>query len=262
VKKRLGYESGFSIVSLMIASAIGMFLIGGSLKVYIDSKNSFNARSAIAAATENLRFSIQDLRRTLIMAGRGIAQSDDDINAYNNTDNGRRTFPGPGVNIDADANGNSVIAIRYADGPTPCGQSGQISGVTTTVSFYVNNNDELVCNDGASAIPLVSNIKRMQALYGVDGTDEDTTADRYVTAGTMTASDWNNVVAIRIGLVSNSGVENPLPKTFEASASLTSNTIKVLGMDYVIPPNDHNLFHKRASTTIALRNRTGTVQRQ
>ncbi|MEW8079372.1 MAG: prepilin-type N-terminal cleavage/methylation domain-containing protein, partial [Candidatus Thiodiazotropha endolucinida] len=33
-------QAGFSIVSLMIASAIGLFLIGGAGKVYVDSKNA------------------------------------------------------------------------------------------------------------------------------------------------------------------------------------------------------------------------------
>ncbi|MCU7862326.1 MAG: hypothetical protein KZQ86_21430, partial [Candidatus Thiodiazotropha sp. (ex Lucinoma kastoroae)] len=123
-------QTGFSIVSLMIASAIGIFLIGGVGKVYIDSKNTFNARTAVAAATENYRYAFQDMRRVLVMAGRGVSASDDGADAYGVSviDNGLRTFPAvngipDGIVSGANATGSpwnplpedsSIIAVRYA----------------------------------------------------------------------------------------------------------------------------------------------------
>ncbi|MEJ2403883.1 MAG: PilW family protein [Candidatus Thiodiazotropha sp.] len=257
-------QSGFSIISLLIASAIGLFLIAGVATVYVDSKNSFNARTAISATTENLRFAIQDLKRTLVMAGRGVATRVDNLAAYDGAaDNGVRSFPVDGdyANIDQDANGNSVIAIRYADGPAPCGISQTLTDQTTTVRFYVNNDNELVCAaTGPFADyeqPLVSDIIAMRALYGIDRGDEDTTADKYLSASAMTNADWNFVVSIRIGLVAGSGDANPLPTPFREDLP---QTLDLLGADFDAP--DTKFFYKSSSATISLRNRNGVTMRQ
>jgi type IV pilus assembly protein PilW len=262
-------QSGFSIVSLLIASAIGLFLIAGVITVYVDSKNSFNARTAISITTENLRFAIQDLKRTLVMAGRGVAQRDDNLAAYEGvtTENRMRSFPKTGnyANIDQDANGNSVIAIRYADGPAPCGRSGTLVATSKTVRFFINDDNQLVCEvtSDPTALPadysqpLVSDIIAMRALYGIDRDDEDTAPDKYLSASQMTDADWNFVVSIRIGLVARSGEANPLPLPYQESNPLT---LDLLGSDFEAP--DTNFFYKSNSTTISLRNRNGVTMRQ
>jgi type IV pilus assembly protein PilW len=258
-------QSGFSIISLLIASAIGLFLIAGVVTVYVDSKNSFNARTAISITTENLRFAIQDLKRTLVMAGRGVAQKDDNLAAYEGvtSENRMRTFPETGdyVNIDQDTNGNSVIAIRYADGPAPCGISQTLTNQTSTVRFYVNDDNELVCAaTGPFADyeqPLVSDIIAMRALYGIDRDDQDTTPDRYLSASEMSDADWNFVVSIRIGLVARSGEANPLPPPYRES---DPQILDLLGSDFEAP--DTTFFYKSNSTTISFRNRNGVTMRQ
>ncbi len=73
----LTLSRGFSLVSLMIAMVIGIFIIGAAGQVYVQSKSSFNARAAVSAVSENGRFAIQDLRRTLAMAGMNITASDE-----------------------------------------------------------------------------------------------------------------------------------------------------------------------------------------
>jgi type IV pilus assembly protein PilW len=259
--RRFQSEAGFSIISLLIASALGIFLIGGAIKVYVDSKNTFNTRSAVATATENLRFAIQDLRRTLVMAGRGVEQRFDDLSAYSSPDNLNRTFPNTGsfVNLDVDANGSSVIAVRYADGPAPCGQNNILVNTVNTVRFFISNTGNLVCavDETNYSEPLVSGIITMRALYGLDGNDVDTTADRYLSAAEMTPQDWNYVVSIRIGLIGSSGDSSPLPPIYRPS---NPETIDLLGLDVTAPNTEH--FFKSASTTISFRNRNGIVSRQ
>jgi type IV pilus assembly protein PilW len=257
-------QAGFSIISLMIASTIGLFLIGGVGKVYIDSKNAFNARSAIASATEKARFVVQDLRRTLIMAGRGIPQSVDDLTAYAGNDNNQRTFPAVGTDgiLNTDSNGSSAIAIRYAEGPAPCGQAGTLGGVTSTVRYYRDNDGNLMCeaNTGGaiSSQPLASDIVIMRALYGINMDADDTTADQYLTADEVeNAGLWNYVIAIRIGFVISSGDSELLPAIYQPAAP---EELDVLGMEYTAPDTSH--FYQSASTTISLRNRNGVIQRQ
>ncbi|MET0075794.1 MAG: PilW family protein [Candidatus Thiodiazotropha lotti] len=257
-------QSGVSLISLMIASAIGFFIIAGAGKVYVDSKTTFNARSAIAAATENYRFALQDMRRVLVMAGRGIATENDSDLVYADPDNGLRTFPEVGADgiVDIDANGSSVVSIRYSAGPAPCGLAGTLSGdpaETITVRFYVDNNGDLICeipeHDFAQA--LVSGIARMRALYGID-TDGSGHANQYFTASVVEDNSlWVSVVSIRIGLVAGSGEGQELPEIFRP---VTVEPLNVMGSDFT--PADNSRAYKSSSTTIALRNLRNGIKRQ
>jgi type IV pilus assembly protein PilW len=267
------HQTGFSIISLMIASAIGIFIIGGAAKVYLDSKNTFNARSAIAATTENYRFALQDMRRTLVMAGRGISPSDDGIDAYTdgNGDNGIRTFPAVGTSgiVSGDtASGSpwspnpedsSIVAVRYASGPAPCGLADNVLGTgnaTITVRFLVNTEGNLICQVFQAGVelvaqPIVSGVAQMRVLYGLDSEPEipDGVAERYLTAKEIGDSEWPAVVSIRIGLVVHSGDDVELPNNFRPSEP---ETLDLLGATYTAPDTNH--VYKSASTTISLRN--------
>ncbi|MEW8693547.1 MAG: PilW family protein [Candidatus Thiodiazotropha endolucinida] len=265
-------QAGFSIISLMIASSIGIFLIGGAGKIYIDSKNAFNARSAISSVGESSRFAVQDLRRYLVMAGRGVSKKDDAAYFYTLADNNLRTFPtvdpddtvastSTGI-IDQDNNDSSAVAVRYKIGPRPCGHISapltEDDDETHTVRFYRNNDAELVCQDiqttptGLVTVyerAMVSGIVLIRALYGID-TDADGFANQYLTATEVdNAGRWINVVSIRIGLVTSSDT-NELPHTYRPS---TAEEMGMLGMDVTTELDTSHSF-KSASTTIALRN--------
>ncbi|MEW8505205.1 MAG: PilW family protein [Candidatus Thiodiazotropha sp.] len=269
-------QAGLSIISLMIASAIGVFLMGGAGKIYLDSKNAFVARSTIAAAAESSRFAVQDLRRNLVMAGRGITEQNDNPGVYNLADNNLRTFPGVDADgtvaanstgiIDIDSNNSSAVAIRYASGPAPCGQDGTID-TTHTVRYYRNSDAELMCQaietvagalnvGGAFERAMASGVVFMRALYGVD-TDADGVANQYLTATEVdNAGRWVNVVTIRIGMVTSSDNEE-LPYVYRPE---TAEQMSVLGMEHTADDTSHSF--KTASATIALRNLNTTVQRQ
>jgi type IV pilus assembly protein PilW len=264
-------QAGFSLISLMIASAIGIFLIGGAGKIYIDSKSAFTARSAFAVVAENSRFALQDLRRYLVMAGRGILEKgDSDYSAAD--DNNLRTFPAleaensvasstTGI-INQDSNGNSAIAVRYSVGPAPCGEGGRIS-TPHTVRYYRNDAGVLVCQsietvggalDTANMYEreLLSGVFSMRALYGVDtdiGDLEDKIANQYLTATEVENGGlWMSVVSIRIGLVISSDTAE-LPYSYQPA---DAEQMGLLGMDVEAPDTSHAF--KVASATISLRN--------
>ncbi|MBT2988307.1 MAG: PilW family protein [Candidatus Thiodiazotropha sp. (ex Ctena orbiculata)] len=262
------HQTGFSIVSLMIASAIGIFIIGGAGKVYVDSKNTFSARTAVAAATESYRFAFQDMRRYLVMAGRGVATSDDGADSYSGTDNGLRTFPAIDGIPDGIASGDetvsspwspdpedsSVVAVRYASGPAPCGLADNtLAAGTVTVRFLVDSDGDLICQayqGGVQIIaqPMVSGVAQMRALYGID-TDADGVANQYLTANQVGNTRWVNVVAIRIGIVVKSGDEAELPSVFRPE---DPETLDLLGAEFTAPDSNH--VYRSATTTISLRN--------
>lgn len=265
MRQAIGTQAGFSLISLLIASAIGIFIMGGAGKVYIDSKNTFNARSSVSAATENYRFAIQDLRRTIVMAGRSIIPENDDTTAYSQPDtDALRTFPAVGSGgIEDENNGSSVVAIRYASGPAPCGLDVVLDGTTNPVTarFFVDVDGNLICEGtlGSQTIsqPLVSGIARMRALYGVD-TDGDGIANQYLSATVVdTNSRWVNVVAIRIGIVTGSGDGQEMPVMYRPSVI---EPLDIMGMEYT--PTDSTQAFKSANVTIQLRNLHQSMNRQ
>lgn len=265
-------QHGFSLISLMIASSIGLFLIGGIGKIYLDGKNAFNARADLAAATETYRFVFEEMRRNLIMAGRGIATSDDSASAYadSEADQGMRTFPALDRTPDGIVSGNhfsdgnsspapedsSVVAVRYASGPSPCGADDlDMSLGTVTVRFIVDDEGDLNCqvfqnNHIYESQPIASGVAQMRVLYGVDTDEEpDEVANRYLTASQVAPLDWMNVVSIRIGLVVNSGAGYELPGPYRPQAP---QELDLLGATFIAPDTEY--IYKSASTTISLRN--------
>ncbi|MES9923543.1 MAG: PilW family protein [Candidatus Thiodiazotropha endolucinida] len=273
IHRAIHRQAGFSIISLMIASAIGLFLIGGAGKIYLDSKDAFTARSAAATAAESSRFALQDLRRYLVMAGRGIIEQDDSPDTYSATDNNLRTYPAvdpdnsvasatTGI-IDQDIDGNSAVAVRYAVGPPPCGEGDRIDNSTHTVRFYVNDESKLMCQsietvgglldlDNLHERSMLSGVVSMRVLYGVDtdtGSAEDQIANQYLTATEVdNAGLWISVVSIRIGLVISSDTQE-LPNAYQPHDVERMN---VLGMEVFAPDTSH--AYKAVNATISLRN--------
>ncbi|MEW8050951.1 MAG: PilW family protein [Candidatus Thiodiazotropha sp.] len=271
-QNKIHTHRGFSLISLMIASAISLFLIGGIAKIYIDSKNAFNARAAIATATEKYRFAFQEMRRALIMAGRGIATSADSASAYTDDqgDTGMRTFPAVDRYPDGIVNGvthsgrqwspapqdSSIVAVRYAAGPAPCGLNEEtMEDGAVTVRFLVDSEGDLNCQvyQNGSLIQsqsIVSDISQMRVLYGIDTDMEpDGAANLYLTANHVAPSNWINVVSIRIGLVVSTGIGYELPGPYRPQ---TPDQLDLLGATFTAPDND--FIYKSASTTISLRN--------
>lgn len=64
-----GREGGFSLVELMVAMLIGLFLTSGLVYTYIGSKRSYSFNEAMSRMQENGRFAIHFLSRDIREAG-------------------------------------------------------------------------------------------------------------------------------------------------------------------------------------------------
>lgn len=265
-------QTGFSLLSLLIATAISLFLVSGIAKIYIDSKNAFNATAANSITTDKYRFVFEELRRALVMAGRGIATSADSPSAYRDgqQDNGSRTFPALELVPDSIVSGtphsgaiwspapeeSSIVSVRYASGPAPCGlDDDTMDDGTITVRFVVDREGNLNCQayldgDLIQSQPIAADIAQMRVLYGVDtDTEPDSSANIYLTADAVAPQNWMSVVSIRIGLVVASGAGFELPWPYRPQ---TPDQLDLLGARFTAP--DNNYIYKSANTTISLRN--------
>ena len=267
-------EKGVTLVSLLIATLIGIFLVATVIKVYLDSKESFNMRNLVAEVSENERFAVEEMRRILVMAGREIlAMEDQNIN--------RRPFPpvqsdasaGTGI-VDGGSSGSDAIAVRFRRGPS-CGQYQNVplSQRPTEVRFYVQN-DNLVCaqttydsSGGGTTTTrtLVSGAYRLKALYGVDD-DADGFPNRYLTPSQIEDPDvvtppgggtspWARVVAIRFALLL--GSESTLPAGYQHDS--TTN-LRMFGL--AVDPPDTSHLYRVVTSTLAFRNLNPVIQRQ
>ena len=282
-------QKGFSLVSLMVAMVIGLFLIGAVIKIYLDSKNSFSTRNVVSEVAENARFALEDMRTILVMAGRGISAVEDRFpwnrpfpNVVSNINVGANF--GLGGIVDGGASGSDAIAIRYRKGPS-CGayQDVGLGDRPSMVRFYVDNitgsnSNDLVCelttfssglSNSIAKYILMSNVQKLKALYGVDD-NADGYADRYLTASQIGTSSspgislppgantpWAKVVSIRIALMI--GSESTLPASIAHQIPAGGN-LNVLGLSVAKPDADH--LYRVATTTLALRNLNPIIQRQ
>ncbi len=137
INRKYLHQRGFSMVELMVAMAIGLFLIGALVQVVISGKKSFTAADHFSRLQENGRVTVsmltRDLKRAGYMGGNsdldtvfGSAGKEDPATTCsgNDTSWGRmvsqRVFGVDGTNAgyacvaDTDYLRGDVLAVRYA----------------------------------------------------------------------------------------------------------------------------------------------------
>lgn len=101
-----------------------------------------------------------------------------------------------------------------------------------------NTEAELVAEE------LVANVDTMQVLYGIDAA-LDGAVDQYVTADAIAATDWDQVVTVRVSLVMRS------PEEYGTETNDQTYDVNGTVFDPVDDRRERHVF----TTTIALRNR-------
>lgn len=135
-------QQGFSIVELMVAITIGLFLLAGAVTIFSNSKRTYTETDDSSRMQESLRFAMDMIAQDIRMAGYfGCAYAVNPTNLKNNVagstlfDIGRGPFQGydesaatkqwwPGPSTDSTIAGGAspvigsdAITIRHAGGP-------------------------------------------------------------------------------------------------------------------------------------------------
>jgi len=207
---------GFTLIELMIAITVAVFLIGGLLMMVQSTRNTFAAQGQLAQLQDNERLVLTFMTEVIEAAG---------------------YFPNPGANtstavmpiaapfaaagqaVFGNFNANPLVpddvTIRYGAGPADdvfnCrGTKNAVAPYDTFVNrFWVKNpntaNPVLTCtfSSGASPaadVPLVNGVKNLKIIYGVKRNPVDTQscADTYLNANQMTPADWSNVCTVKV----------------------------------------------------------------
>lgn len=237
-------QHGFSLIELMVAVLIGLFMILGLTQMFLGMYSTSQAQSTLTQFQTNQTQGITALTNTGQMAGYFAQQPTSTtfattvLPAFTNTGDGSTFAAGAGI-VGTSGSGTTpqdTLNIYYqssgADNVFNCQGGLTPTGSFTTVvnSFSVNANNQLVCTvsvAGAApttALVLANNVQNMTILYGVDTTGSTSTpagfTDVYMTAKQVTAAnDWGNVRLVQVTL--NFCTANVFNPASTACASLT-----------------------------------------
>ena len=211
-------QCGVTLVELLIAMLLGLFLVGGVMLIFSETKQAYRYQAGLAQVQEQGRFAINFLTKSVRVAG----------------------FPGdnmpPGNKIEGTDGASDSITIRLRD-DTDC-RDVPTTGVAVN-QFRINNANLECSGDGIAWDIFVPNVEEMQISYGED-IDADGVANRYVVA--TDGPNWANVVTARVSLlVRSSDNTTSQPEDYQ---NLFGNTVVV----------DDKRLRRSFGTTIALRN--------
>ena len=230
----LARERGYSLVELMVAILIALFLIAGVLTVEQSVHNSYADRSGLAQLDNDERFTVTLLTEIAQSAGyypdpATTSQVAALPVATATAPNGDALSFASGQAIYGLHNTTTIndttydvdsIGIRFmtasGDGIPLCDGSSNETGSNTVYTNYfyigtVNGTSYLYCaleagNNWSATAPvqLVENVEAMQISYGLhttaSATAGDYSVDTYVPAANMTDTDWSEVTAVRIAV--------------------------------------------------------------
>lgn len=194
-------HQGFTLLELMIAMTIGLFLAGALVTVVQTNKRVF--------VNQNQLEQMQDGQRMAMTLMTDVIQSAGYFpQPWANSLSGTLIAGAPFANSQAIAgNPGDSISVRYMtapqDGILNCSGLSNTSGAN---KLYVNTFDvatgQLRCTDQDGVIyNLVSGVTNLGVLYGVNTSGVGNNVDTYMNTAQVNAGPyWQNVISVQISL--------------------------------------------------------------
>lgn len=210
----LAKQQGLTLVELMIAIAIALFITLGLSLLYVNMKSSFNAQDQMAQLQDAQRVAATMLNTTVESAGyipnpspTNTVQSQLPASTTNNLDGSSfalgQFVVGTGGGTGTGTASDTLNVRNQTSGTDNLMNCQGATNATQTVwvdSFAIDNNNNLTCAvNGGTAYTLVANVSAMKVLYGVD-IDQDGSADTYLTASQMTIALYGYVRSVKVTL--------------------------------------------------------------
>ncbi len=210
---RQGLQRGFTMIELMVALLIGLFIAGGLMILVQDNKRTFTAQGALAQLQDSERLAgslMTDIIQTAgyfpsptLYTAAAVLPTSNPTWALGQYISG--TNPGT-------AQGDTV-SVRFAtnsgDGILNCAGTSNSSGAVYTYinTFSVNTSNQLVCTRGDLAgpnnvYPLINGVQKLTILFGVNSAGTTNNVDSYMTATQVTAQGrWPNVMSVQVHII-------------------------------------------------------------
>jgi len=233
-------QRGFTLVELMVAITIGLFMLLAISSTVFTASKSFANEGSLRDFQDGERLAFTSLGNAIQIAGYYPATSFTSATAAfpasTNTNFSPSTFvAGQVITGSGNGSGADSIAVQFMQDPTStasqnatmdCTGSTLTSGSPTpVVNMFTVTNNQLTCTSSLSSTVqvLVSNVQSMTILYGVD-VNSTGSVSKYMNGNSVTS--WGAVRTAMITLV----LTNPLASTAGQPATFTvTRVISVLG---------------------------------
>lgn len=190
-------QVGLSLVELMVAVTIGLFLMLVVANLFIGSKQTYTNQDNLSRLQENGRFAIALMGKAIREAGYHNMSFNPPAGYYAANAPKSPTWPySPGILVITGTEGTSGApdSITLAqDSPVDCLNAAL--AVPAQNKYSINSSQQLICtslpNSNAVGV-LLDGVEDLQILYG----EKVSSAYRYVSQPTV--SNWDNVNAVRI----------------------------------------------------------------
>jgi len=234
-------QRGFTMVELMVALLIGLFLMGGLIGLLQSNRRAFVSQTALSQLQDSERLALTMMNDVIEQAGYfpdpTTYTASSAFAAAGSFSAGQSIFG----TYSATAPGDS-IAVRYTtasgDGVINCSggsnTSGAVTTYTSTFSVVLNATTgiyQLTCSMNGTVYQLVNNVTNLSVTYGVNTSGSGNNVDTYMNASQVTAaSDWGNVVSAKITLTFLNGLTGPGQPTIagQATSVQISRTINIM----------------------------------
>lgn len=231
VKSRWQY--GFTLIELMIAITVGLFLVGALLTIEQTNRTAFVNQNQLAQLQDSERMAMSIVSDVVQSAGyfpdptSNIASNMFPIDAVNKF----AVFQSVAGTYNAAAPGDT-ISVRFqtsgGDGILNCSGSsngGAVAPPTPYLNTFAVVNGQLTCTMNGTVYNLVNGVTNLSVVYGVNTSGAGNNVDTYKNATQMGPADWTNIMSITVQLT----FTNPLfgqgagqPQTFVIQRVITS----------------------------------------
>jgi len=240
---RLSNQAGITLVELLVAMVISMFILSGVITVFVANKQNYRVQENMAAIQDNGRFAVDMISRGVRMSGyQGDTASDWVFGALNDSISGTNNTAAAGLMAGTDT---LTVTFQAADDmQADCLGNRTVLDETVTATYSVDANGNLQCATATEGpVDLVEGVDSMQVLYGMN-TNGDGVVNQYVPfAGGL---DMNDVMAIRLGLLMSSPDDN---------VALDTDSVSRTVLDVTVAAANDKKVRRIFETTIRLRNR-------
>ena len=205
--RRVRRQHGTSLIEILIAMVIGLFILGAVAAVFVNMQKTFTSQDQLAQLQDNQRLAQTILTNTVQSAG---YFPDPKTNTQQTALTGASGVVAAGQVISGTSGAGTAsdtlttqFATASGDGVMNClGQSNTSGAQLVYVNtLSVNANNELQCVvNGQAPVSLVSGVSSLTVLYGTD-TNGDGNNDSYLTATQVAAAGaWSAVHAVKVTL--------------------------------------------------------------
>ncbi len=213
-------NSGFTLVELMVAIAVALFLLGGLFASLQSTRKAYGNQNLLAQLQDNQRLAMTLLAEVVETTGYYPNPVTNTATAVLSPDALFATAGQAIVGAANPAGPGDMITVRYAPALNDNAYSciGTQNTATAPYAIFENTfqviNNQLVCTFNGTQYPLITSnvngagvtilgVQNMTLLYGVKSNLADTGSctDTYLTAAQVTAGNyWNSVCSVTVTL--------------------------------------------------------------